>query len=221
MTVEQFRRAMAAGVAFVVLIVAGVVIAYDNTPNIKRHDSDAVAAAKYVHKLSSSSNRTGIIVGAYLMILAALAFVWFTQGLRMRAGSVAAGRLVSALGIFGAVAVAASAMFIANVAGAVSFGHEKVPNGDVIRVMMDLSFPFIGVVFALASAAIIATILVTGRGAGLPAWITVGGWLGVLGGIFAVIFLPIVLPLIWFLIVAIFGLRRPVAGDGESVAAAA
>lgn len=215
---------MGAGIAFVVLLVVGVLIAFGNSPNIKSHDSDAVTAAKYVAKLSKSSNRTGILVGAYMMILAALAFVWFTQGLRTRLSSVAAGRLVGAFGIVGAAGVAASAMVLADVAGAVSFGHEKVPaDGDTIRVVMDLGFPFVAVVWGLASAALIAVIAVAGSaGSGLPAWISYAGWLGVLGAIFAVIFLPILLPLLWFLIVAIYGLVRPNAvGTGTPAETAA
>jgi hypothetical protein len=87
---------------------------------------------------------------------------------------------------------------------------------------MDLGYPFLGVVFALASAALIATVALTGRASGLPAWITYGGWLGVLGGVFAVIFLPIVLPVLWFLIVAVFGVMRPgTAAGGHSTATAA
>jgi len=219
MTLGQIRRAMAAGIAFVVLLVVGVLYAFGNSPDIKNHDSDAVTAAKYVQKLSSSSNRTGIIVGAYLMLLAALAFVWFTQGLRAWVPSLLAGRVVGALGIVGATAITISAMAFADVAGAVSFGHEKVPaNGDTIRVVMDLGFPFLGVVFALASAVLIATVALHGRKGGLPAWITISAWLGVLGAVFAVIFLPILLPVLWFLAVAIFGLVRPGTGHVDAIA---
>lgn len=72
---------MSAGVAFVVLFVAGARVIFGNNPNLNKHDSDAVVAAKYVAKLSSSSSRVGILVGAYLVALAALAFAWFSQGL--------------------------------------------------------------------------------------------------------------------------------------------
>ena len=82
---------------------------------------------------------------------------------------------------------------------------------DTIRVVMDMFFPFIFVVFALASAAIIATIAVRGKESGLPTWAVYTAWLGVLGGIFAVIFLPMVLVLLWYLAFAIAGLVRPPA----------
>ena len=48
----------------------------------------------------------------------------------------------------------------ASVAGLVAFGNnEPVPvDGDVIRIMMNVFFPFLFVVFGLVSAALIATI---------------------------------------------------------------
>lgn len=209
MTPAELQRSMAAGIAFVVLFVVGVFVSFGNSPDIKKHDSDAVAAAKYVKQLSDSGHRTGLILGAYLLVLAALALVWFSQGLRNLVSSEAAGRLVAALGVLGAAALSVGAMCSAVVAGAVSFGDEKVPqDGDTFRVVMDLTFPFLFVVGGLVMAAILATIAIRGRGA-LPNWLLYTAWLGVLGGILAVIFTPMVLPLLWLLIVAITVLARP------------
>jgi hypothetical protein len=216
MSVSELRRAMAAGIAFVVLLVVGVFVGFGNTPNVKSHDSAAVAAAKYVSKLSDSGARTGILVGAYLMILAAIAFVWFSRGLGQLMPTPAGARLVSGLGVLGAAGIAVGAITNAGIAGAVSFGDEPVPNGDSARAVMDLAFPLIGVVFALTCAALIAAIAVRGRV--LPAWLRYTAWLGVLGGIFAVIFTPLVLPLLWFLIVAILVLARPAAASATPAA---
>jgi hypothetical protein len=211
MTIAQFRRSMGAGVAFVVLLVVGAIVSFNNSPDIKSSDDAATTAAKFVHTLSSSSSRTGILVGAYLVLLSALAFVWYAQGLRSRLTAGPA-RLVGALGTLGAAALATAAMLNAVMAGAVSFGHEKVPHdGDTIRVVMDLFFPFIFVAFALTSAALIAVFAVHRTVSGLPAWLSYTAWLAVLGGIVAVIFLPMVLVLLWYLAVAIVGLTRPPA----------
>jgi len=208
MTPAQLKRSMAAGIAFVVLFVVGVFVSFGNAPNIKKHDSDAVAAAKYVKQLSDSGHRAGLIIGAYLVVLAALALVWFSQGLRSLVNSEAAGRLVAALGVLGAAALSVGAMCSAVMAGAISFGNEKVPqDGDTIRVVMDLSFPLLFVVGGLVMAAIIATIAVRGGGS-LPVWLQYTSWLGVLGAVMAVIFLPMALPLLWFLAVAITILVR-------------
>jgi len=69
----QLRRAMAAGIASVVLFVAGVFLNFGDTPNIKSSDTNAAAAQKWVTELSGSGHRAGLIVSAYLLILAGLA----------------------------------------------------------------------------------------------------------------------------------------------------
>jgi hypothetical protein len=207
----QLRRAMAAGIAFVVLFVAGVFLNFGDTPNVKSSDSNAVAAQKWVTELSGSGHRTGLIVSAYLLILAGLAFLWFTVGLRAwLAPDPSAGRLVLGLGVLGATAMAAAAMAGASVAGSVSFGNEPVPlSGDAIRVVMGVFFPFLFVVFGLVSAALIATVaVVVVRTGVLPRWVAYTGWLAVLGSLAGVVFLPFVLPLLWYLVVSIVGLTR-------------
>lgn len=208
----QIRSAMAAGVAFVVLFVAGVLLNFGNTPETKSSDTSTVTAQKWVSYLSSTSHRTALIVSAYLLIVAGLAFVWFTIGLRARlAGNPAAGRLISNLGVLGAGAMSAAAMAGAAVAGSVSFGNNPVPqDGDAIRIVMELFFPFLFVVFGLVSAVLIATVAIAVKRTGiLPRWVAYTGWIAVLGSLAGVVFLPFVLPLLWYLIVSIMGLSRP------------
>jgi hypothetical protein len=208
---------MSAGIAFVVLFVVGVFVTFGNSPDVKKHDSDAVAAAKYVSKLSDSGARSGLLVGAYLLVVAALAFVWFSRALSQLVAPPTAARLIGALGVLGAAAITAGAMTSAVVAGSVSFGDEPVPtDGDTIRVVMDLSFPFMFVVFALTSAAIAAVVALRAD-PGLASWLRYTAWLAVLGGIFAVIFLPMVLVLLWYLAVAIVVLVRPLASPAPVV----
>lgn len=210
MSPAELRRSMCAGIAFVVLFVVGVFVTFGNSADIKGSDSEATAAGKYVDIVSSSSHRTGLVIGAYLLIAAGLAFIWFTVGLRSRLSSVSAGRLVSALGVAGAGAMMAGGISAADVAGAIAFGDQPVPkDGDAIMVVMNLADPLLLLVFPLVCAAIIATVAVHARRSGLPAWLGYTGWLGVIGSIFAVIFLPMVLPLLWFLAVAIVVLMRP------------
>ena len=218
MNPNELRRAMSAGIAFVVLVVVGTIVSLANAPNISSKDTDAQAAQKYVQQLSSSGHRAGLIIGAYLLVLAALAFVWFTLGLRARVTSVPAGRLIAGLGVLGASALAAAGMASASVAGPVSFGNQPVPqNGDSIEIVMDLTFPFICVVFALVSAALLAVYAVDSYRSGRRDWIARTAWFGVLGGVFAVIFIPLVLPLLWYLAVAITGVMRPaVSGTGAA-----
>lgn len=211
MTRGELRRAMAAGIAFVVLFVVGLFLNFGDTPNVKSSDTSAIAAQKWVNELSTSGHRTGLIVSAYLLVLAAIAFVWFTIGLRASlAPELGAGRLISNLGVLGASAITAAAMSGAVVAGSISLGEEPLPlSGDAIRVVMGLFYPFLLVVFGLVSAELIATAAVAIKRSGLlPRWLLYTGWIAVLGGLAGVVFLPFVLPLLWYLAVSIVGFIR-------------
>jgi len=212
MSAGQQRRAMAAGIAFVALFVAGVLITFGDTPEIKKSDTAATAAQKWLSELSSSGHRVGLIIGAYVLIVGAIAFVWFCNGLRQwLVLSPMAGRTISTLGVLGAGAITVGAMIGgAGIAGAVEFGEQPLPqNGDAIRAVSEMFFPFLFVVFGLVSAAVIGTITASAmRAGGIPRWLAYAGWIGVLGSIAGVIFIPFVLPLLWYLAVAIVGLAR-------------
>ena len=210
MAVPQWRRSMLAGIAFVVLFLAGVLVTFGNTPNIKSSDTDATAAHKWVSELSSSSHRVGMLVGAYLLIIAAIAFVWFCSGLRdWLAADGAAGRAISSLSVLGSGAIAVGALMSgAATAGAIEFGEFPVPqDGGAIRAVSDVFYPLLFVVFGLVSATLIATIVASAGGT-LPRWIVFAGVVGVFGSIAGVFFLPFVLPLLWYLAVAIVGFAR-------------
>jgi hypothetical protein len=217
----QLRRAMVAGIAFVVLFLVGVILNFSNTPETKSSETSAAVAQKWVSYLSSSSHRTSLLVSGYLLILAGLAFVWFTIGLRAwLARDAAVGRLISNLGVLGAGAMAAAAMGGTAVAGGVAFGNEAVPqSGDAIRVVMGMFYPFLFVVFGLTSALLIATVAVTARRNGaLPRWLAYAGWLAVLGCLAGVFGPPFILVVLWYLAVSIVGLTR--ASSASAVAAA-
>jgi len=226
MRTSAFRRSMVAGIVFVALFVVGVFMTND-APSTKSSDSADAVAQKWVAWLSTKSHRTEHLIGAYLLILAALAFVWFCLGIRERletagAREVVLGRFVSAMSVLGAGAMAVAAMTAAVVPGAIEFGGEKGPtNGDATHWIMDLTFPFLFVVFGLVSAALIAAVVVgTMRTGAFPSWVTYTGWLAVLGAIAAVIFLPMALPLLWYLGVAIAGIARPLPVGGVTAVAA-
>lgn len=204
------RRFMIAGLAFVALFVAGVFVSFANSPSINSGDSDATVAGRYVDYLSNSGHRVVLLIGGYLLILSAMAFVWLGIGLRARLAP-AVGQFVAGLTVLGAAAIAVGAIASAAIAGAVDFGGEPVPrDGDTIRMVMDLAFPLLFVVFGLVSAALIVTVAVGARHAGMPAWMFYASWVAALGGVFAALFVPMVLPLLWYLAIAVTGMTRPV-----------
>jgi hypothetical protein len=208
---------MAAGIVFVVLFLVGILLSIGNTPDIKDGDSDAVAATKYVNELASSANRAHLVVAGYVLVVAAIAFVWFTNALRAVITSPTTARLVSSLGIFGAMAITAGAMISITPAGIVSLGNEPQYDGHITRALVDLLVPFVLIAFGLVSAAIAGIVAfdVT-RSRALPRWVGYAGWVGALGGLFAVEFTPFALTLLWFLVLAITGLVRPPATASAS-----
>lgn len=224
MSIASKRASSAAGIVFVALFVIGTFMSLD-TPDVSNLSS-GVADQKTLHYLSTSSHRIEHVIGAYLLIVGGVLFVWFCLGLRARLemaapGNQTAGRLIALLAAVGAVLMTMAGMTSAVVAGAVSAGSEPLPaNGSAARVVMDMTFPLLCVAFALMAAALIATVCVVGRGAGvLPSWLIYTGWLAVLGCIFGIIFLPMVLPMLWFLAVAIAGVAS--AGTASTGAAPA
>jgi hypothetical protein len=214
---------MFAGIGFVVLFVAGVVLTFSDTPEIKESDTAQTAAQKWVTEFSTSGHRVGIIVGAYVLLVAAIAFVWFCNGLRERLSlSVGAGRIVSGLSVLGAGVIAVATMFGgASVAGGVEFGENPLPSGESLRTGAEPFYPLLFVAFGIVSAAIIVTIAVSAARAGtLPRWLAYAGWLGALGSILGVIFFPVVLALLWYLAVAIVGLRARGGGPAQATPSA-
>ena len=212
MTAKSVRWAHAAGVAFVVLFVVGTIMSFGPQPDFKKHDSPTVVANKIFHTYNSGSNRAQMVVGAYLLVVSALALIWFATGLRARmavAGRPESGGLAFGFAVLGAAAIAVSGLALATVAGGYVFGNEPLPtNADAIRLFGDFGTALLLVVFGLTSAALIAVVTVAAwRSALLPRWLTYAGILGILGGILAVIFLPIALVALWFLAVAVTGLR--------------
>ena len=216
----QLRRAMLAGIAFIALFIAGTMVLLADTPETKSSETDAAQSQKWVTELSSSGHRAAFIIGAYLLILGGLAFVWFTAGLRAwlaRGGDELSGRAITSLGVLGAGAMFVAAMLGASVAGSVTFGQEVVPqNGDAIRIVMGMVFPFLFVVFALVAAALIVVVVLAARDGGqLPGWLSRSAVLGVIGGVFGVIFFPAILMLLWLLALCIVVLK----GAGSRAAA--
>jgi hypothetical protein len=221
MTLAQWRRAMTAGIAFVVLLVVGIFLTFGNSPETTSKQTDATASAKYVTYLSSSGHRVGLIVAAYILIAAAVAFLWFTSALRSLVAGGTAARMISALGLLGAGGLAAGAIIGATPAAIISFGGEPAYSGGVSRALMDLFTPFVLILFGLMCAAIIGVLAVElARSRAVPRWLAYAGWLGVAGAIFAVVFLPFALTLLWFLALAVTGLVRPpvVMADPRPVA---
>jgi hypothetical protein len=184
------RWAPFAGIVFVVLMVVGsMLVGAVPEPNASQHD-----VAAY---LSDGNAQMRNIVGAYLWVIGALAFLWFLTRLRsdLRRAEGDAGtitNLVSGAGVAFAAVWMVSAAAFASVAYAVKVRDAPVSDTDLVRVLpplgrllLLLGGGFSGLLLLLATAVLI---LQTGV---LPRWLA---WVGVLAAIvlvFDVIYLTI------------------------------
>lgn len=197
---------MLAGVAFALLLFFGATQMFSSTPDTSDKTADVVSQ-KWATWITDSGHRTSVIIGAGLCMLAAIALIWFASAIRTR---VAPGSSpLMGFAVLAAAGVAAGTIGPLALTGGHAFGDEPVTtNGDVIWFTFSLAFPGLLVVFGLAVAAFIATVVVTGRRV-LPMWLVVFGWIAVVAAAFSVEFLPVVVVLLWFVAAGIYGALRP------------
>lgn len=189
------------GIAFVVLFVAGFMTFSTPTSN-----KDTVKWARW---WTDSGHRVGAVIGAYLMVLGVLAFVWFMWALRRRLDD-DGGPMVVFGGLFVAMALV-SALIRASIPGAKLFGNTPVPSGDFARQFDQIGFALLLVAGALSAGAFTAFVSYAARRrAILPGWLTMAGYVVAALQVIAGFFFPFVLFILWVLVTAILLLRREV-----------
>jgi hypothetical protein len=188
------------GIAFVVLFVAGFMVF--PTP------SDNKDTVKWARWWNDSGHRVGAVIGAYLMVLGLLAFVWFMWSLNRRLGE-RGGMMITFGSLFVALALV-SALVRAAIPGGKEFGGTPVPAGaDLSRQFDNIGFGVLLVAGALAAGAFIATAsYLARRDAILPGWLTMAGYVVAVVQLAAGFFLPFALFPVWVLAVAIVLVRR-------------
>jgi hypothetical protein len=187
------------GIAFVVLFVAGF-LSFP-TPDDNKN------TAEWARWWTDSGHRAGAIVGAYLMVLGVLAFVWFAWSLRDRLGE-GSGLMLTFASLFAAVALV-SAMMRATIAGGKVFGETPVPSGDLARQFDGIGFGLLLVAGALAAGLFVALASHLARRSGaLPGWLTVAGYVVAALQLVATFFFPFILFFLWVLAASIVLVSR-------------
>jgi hypothetical protein len=190
---------MVAGVAFALLVFFGASSMFSSTPETKKSDTAAQVAQKWATWIGDSGHRDSVIVGSFLLVLAAIALIWFASAIRGRLTN--AGSPLMGFAVLAAVGLAAGTAGPLALVGGHAFGSEPLTtDGNVIWLLF--------VVFGLGCSAFIATVLVTGRGV-LPMWLVVSGWIAVVAGLLGILFITMVVVLLWFLAAGIYGAVRP------------
>jgi hypothetical protein len=203
------RWAPISGIAFVVLYIVAMFVA-------KSPDSSDPAGTIASYYTDSKSHRVSMIAAAYILIAAAMLFLWFLSGLRsrLRAAEGTDGTLSTfafGAGLLFVGLVSVGGLALASVPASMSFAENRVPvTADTIQIFMSLGYGAILVGGMLSAAVMIfAVSALTLRTGALPKW---SAWVGFLAGIallFAVIWIPQIALLIWTLCVSGAMLARP------------
>jgi hypothetical protein len=203
------RWAPISGIAFVVVYIVAMFVA-------KTPDSSDPAEKIAAYYPDSKSHRVSMIVAAYVLIGAAMLFLWFLSGLRtrLRAAEGSDGTLSTlafAAGVLFVGLVSVGGLALASVPASMSFAENHVTVGaDTIEILMSLGYGAILVGGMLSAAVMIFAISVlTLRTGALPKWSAWVGFLAAIALLFAVIWIPQIALLIWTLCVSGAMLARP------------
>ena len=193
------RWAPVSGIVYVVLFVAGFIVGGDEIG-----DSDAEIVAYY----GDGGTRAGEIAAFFLVVVAALFFLWFASTLRDRLRSVEAEpKSLSSLA-FGA-GVASAALFVAALAVfqavsfTIEFRDEFQLDPNLARLLETAGILLFTGAVMFASVLVTATSVLAIRTAVLPKWL---GWLGLLVAVallLAIFFFPFFVLLAWVLVVSV------------------
>ena len=195
------------GIVFVVLMVVGTMFVAD----VPDPDAPQQQLANY---LTDSGKHTSNIMGAYIWVVGALAFLWFVTGLRSvlrgaEGGSGTLSNLVFGAGVaFAAVWMVPAAAFAA-VAYAVELRGATVSDPDLVKVLPQMAWMVLLVGAGFAGLLLVLTTSILSLQTGvLPRWLA---WLGIVVAIallFDVLYVNIVPFLIWVLVASIVLLMR-------------
>jgi hypothetical protein len=210
---------MFSGIAFPILLFVGASLIVAPSPDTSKGTGPQVAK-EWLTTLGKSSDRLQIVIGAFVLVVAALALIWLAAAVRVRFAIAPDGPLFG-FALMAAFGIAAGAIGPLAVAGGHDFGNEPLPaDGTVIWFLNDLALPALLVIFGLASSAFITSFLLGTRGRNtVPAWLAGFGWLAVVAGLVGVLFIPMIIVLLWYLALGIFGVMRQPTTAASTAAA--
>lgn len=190
------------GILFVVLFIVG--IGFASGPENNQSDQEIV------DWYAKSSHQTSVIIGAYVLAVAGVAFLLFVN--RLRAVVAAAegpqpifATFIFASGVIFVVGLAIAAGAMAAVSGGVKFGDQpNATNADVVRFLPQLGFGalLLGGIFPLIFG-LFTTAIASMRLNIFPSWFN---WLTIICAIilfFAALFLPLIALGVWLIAASI------------------
>lgn len=201
-------------ILFAVLFVVGATLP-GATP-----DYDA-ADAEWVDWFDDSGNRMAMVIGMFLVLVAALALLVFialaVSKLRSRLpASSPVVALVSVSGVATAVLLVVANLTISSSAAALTFApdHDQVPSGELLKALDNLGIGMLLLGVGWSAVLFVASFAWAARTTQmLPSWLTVAGFVAAVLLLLSPAFLPLVVFPLWILVAGIVLLVRPPAGD--------
>ncbi|HEY6379557.1 MAG TPA: hypothetical protein VI316_10305 [Candidatus Dormibacteraeota bacterium] len=188
---------------FVVLFIAAALLL--NTP--QDNDPDSTWTAYF----ANHNNQVRVTLAGFIFVVAGLCLLAFLTCLWLRirdsrTQSISPLPLLTAT--MSASAIALNGLVGATVTGGMLFGTLKEPGVDVLRVVVDISYPFLLIGGMFPAALSVVVLASQARSAGLFAkWVLVLSWVVAVGLLASVFFIPMILLLIWVLVVTVLLLR--------------
>ncbi len=204
-----------AGLASAVLFVVGFLLIGD-TP-------DSTDKQAWVQFHTDSGNRLQQILGGYLGILSAFAFLWFGHALITRlstgrdGGDVLTNLARSAATLFASLVILTMLLQV-SLSAAIEIGDVAAPDtGDIGIQFEQLAFGTMLVAGCMSAALFIATATELARQGTLwPKWLIWAGFVAAALLLLGVFFFPIILIPLWVIAVSMFMLKRPIPLEREA-----
>jgi hypothetical protein len=199
------RWAALGGVAYVVLFIAGELLAFSGQPDI------SASPLKQIAYYSKASHRDKIVWGWLLVVVGVFFFLWFVGALRQALRRIEPDGTLPAVATVGGAVYASLTLAGVSINAAIktmsddTFHHQVFP--ELIHAADDAGYILHASGGAGVGALIVATSVMVSRAGLVPRW---AGILGIASGVLAVLsifFIPQFLVAIWLLVAAVLMFR--------------
>jgi hypothetical protein len=199
------RWAALGAVAYVVLFIAGELLAYSGQPDI------SASPAKQIAYYSDAGHRDKIVWGWLLIVIGVFFFLWFVGALRQALRRIEPDGTLPAVATVGGSVYAALTLAGASVNAALksmsddTFHHQVFP--ELIHAADDVGYILHASGGAGAGALIVATSVMVTRAGLIPRWAGIAGIVSGVLAVFSIFFFPQFLVAIWLLVAAVLMFR--------------
>jgi hypothetical protein len=209
------RWAGLGAVAYVVLFIAGTLLAYGGQPDT------GGPPGKLVAYYSDAGHRDKVLWGWFLAVIGVFFLIWFLGALRRTLSRIDTDGTLTTVATAGGAVYAALTLADVSVNTAIktmsddTFHHQVYPS--LIHAADDAGYVLHSSGGAGAAALIVAASVLAGRAGRIPRW---AGVLGVIVGvlaIFSIFFLPQWLIALWLLAAGVLLFRAPETAPGAAV----